>query len=238
MNNHDLFFTIPNYLPPDYFLGSMQCCLDMHITLSYHLFKSYDSLLTHAICTDETLVNDTVIGDPLIMVPILASNNNILNELNATRLSLCYEIHGHDDEIYNLVTSKCVSINAHYDGFTDYLNAIDQIGVRAVDNDGFCKNIQVNVMNCLVSVNGVAVSTHFSSGGITVNKSSNNVHVSVPNCDELSLVMWISCETQTIEDPFGNGNEVTGDMLKFTVSRGLNFGHRLSHGLLGKSVHG
>lgn len=170
------------------------------------------------------------------MVPILASDNSILNELNTTRLSLCYEIHGHNGEIYNLVTSKCVSINAHYYSLTDYLNAMDQIGVRAIDSDGFCKNIQVDVTDCLVSVNEVAVSTHFSSGGISVNKSSNNVHISVPNCDELPLDMWISCETQTIEDPFGNGDEVTRDMLKFTVTRGLNFGHRLSHGLLGKNI--
>lgn len=171
------------------------------------------------------------------MVPILTSDNSILRELNATQLSLCYEIHGQSDEIYNLVTGKCVSINAHYYRLTDHLNVIDQIGVHAAGDDEFCRNIQVDVKDCLVSIDGVAISTNFSSGGITVSRSLNVIRIAVPNCNELSLTMWITCETQAIENPFGNGEKVTGDMLKFTVTRGLNFGHNRTHGLLGKCVH-
>ena len=176
------------------------------------------------------------------MVPILVPDD-VLKQLNATRLSLCYEIHGHSGETYNLVTDECVTINAHYNDLTSYLNVIDQIGVRAVDDDGLCRNIQVDIDGCAVSVDGVPLTTNFISGGISIRKISNRgARITVPNCNELSLVMWIMCETHTLEDPFGNGemvtgDMVTGDMLKFVVMRGLNFGHRLAHGLLGKCMH-
>ena len=182
----------------------------------------------------EIAVNDTVIGDPLMMVPILTSDD-ILKQLNATRLSLCFEIHGHNDETYNLVTSECVTVNAHYTGLTHYLNVIDKIGVRATNEAGVCRNIQVDVDGCAVAVDGVPLMTALSSGGISVRKSLNRVHISVPNCNDVSLVMWVFCDRHTLEDPFGGG-EVTGDMLKFVVMRGLNFGHSLSHGLLGNEI--
>ena len=181
---------------------------------------------------DEITVNDTVIGDPLMVVPILAPDD-VLKQLNIARLSLCFEIHGYNDEIYNLITSECASVNAHYTDLTHYLNVIDRIGVRAIDETGACRNIQVDINGCTASVDGVPViSTALSSGGVTVRKSANRIHISVPNCNDVSLVMWVFCETHTLEDPFG-GDEVTGDMLKFVVMRGLNFGHILSHGLLG-----
>ena len=181
--------------------------------------------------------NDTVIGDPLMTVPILVSDS-VLEMLNATRLSLCYEIHGRRDENFNLVTDECATVNAHYTDLTSYLNVIDQIGVRAVDDNGQCKNIQVDVDGCTASIDGNPLSAgqRYSSGGISVRRYSNRVRISVPNCNELSLVMWVICETRTLEDPFGTNGEVTGDMIKFVVMRGLNFGHRLAHGLLGECV--
>lgn len=181
--------------------------------------------------------NDTVIGDPLMTVPILVQDS-VLQMLNATRLSLCYEIHGQADAFFNLVTDECATVNAHYHDLTSYLNVIDQIGVRAVDNNGMCRNIQVDVNGCAASIDGspLAAGNRFSSGGISVRSYSNRVRISVPNCAELTLVMWVICETRTLEDPFGNG-VVTGDMIKFVVMRGLNFGHRKAHGLLGKLVH-
>jgi hypothetical protein len=167
-------------------------------------------------------------------VPILVQDS-VLQMLNATRLSLCYEIHGQADAIFNLVTDECATVNAHYHDLTNYLNVIDQIGVRAVDNNGMCRNIQVDVNGCAASIDGapLAVGARYSSGGINVRTYSNRVRISVPNCAELTLVMWVICETRTLEDPFGNG-VVTGDMIKFVVARGLNFGHRKAHGLLGR----
>ena len=109
--------------------------------------------------------------------------------------------------------------------------------MRAVDDNKMCRNIQVDVNECAASIDGVplAAGARYSSGGISVRRYSNRVRISVPNCNELMLVMWVICETRTLEDPFGAG-EVTGDMIKFVVMRGLNFGHRMAHGLLGKVV--
>lgn len=168
-------------------------------------------------------------------VPILVRDED-LQRLNTTRLSLCYEIHGRADVNFNLVTDECVTVNAHYTDLTNYLNVIDQIGVRAVDDNGMCRNIQVDVDGCSASVDGAALASgqRYSSGGISVRRYSNRVRISVPNCNELSLVMWVICETRTLEDPFGGEGVVTGDMIKFVVMRGLNFGHRQAHGILGK----
>ena len=167
-------------------------------------------------------------------VPILVSDS-VLQKLNATRLSLCYEIHGRRDAFFNLVTDECATVNAHYHDLTNYLNVIDQVGVRAVDNNGLCRNIQVDVDSCSASIDGTQLlaGSRYNQGGISVRRYSNRVRISVPNCNELSLVMWVICETRTLEDPFGDG-QVTGDMIKFVVMRGLNFGHRMAHGLLGK----
>ena len=180
--------------------------------------------------------NDTVIGDPLMTVPILVQDS-VLQMLNATRLSLCYEIHGRADAIFNLVTDECATVNAHYHDLTNYLNVIDQIGVRAVDDNNQCRNIQVDVNGCAASIDGtrLGAGARYSSGGINVRVYSNRVRISVPNCNELQLIMWVICESRTLEDPFGDG-QVTGDMIKFVVMRGLNFGHRKAHGLLGKFV--
>ena len=166
-------------------------------------------------------------------VPIRVRNKD-LQSLNTDHLSLCYEIHGHKDTNLNLVTDVCATVNAHYTDLSDYLNVIDQIGVRAVDNMRECKNIQVNVDNCSALINELplAAGSKYNSAGISVRRYSNRVRISVPNCNELSLVMWVICETRTIQDPFGEGT-VTGNMIKFVVMRGLNFGHREAHGLLG-----
>ena len=179
-------------------------------------------------------VNDTVISDPLMTVPILVRDED-LQRLKTTHLSLCYEIHGRENTNFNFVTDACATVNAHYTDLTSYLNIIDQIGVRAVDNSGTCKNIQVNVDGCSAIVGGVplAASSRYNSRGISVRRYSNRVRISVPNCNELSLVMWVICETRTIDDPFGEDGTVTGNMIKFVVMRGLNFGHRQAHGLLG-----
>ena len=168
-------------------------------------------------------------------VPILVRDED-LAMLGADRVSLCYEIHGRSDANFNLVTDQCATVNAHYDDLTSYLNVIDQVGVRAVDDSGVCRNIQVDVDGCTAAVDGVPLAEggRFSNGGISVRRYSNRVRISVPNCNELSLVMWVICETRTLEDPFGGDNSITGDMIKFVVMRGLNFGHRMAHGLLGK----
>ena len=179
-------------------------------------------------------VNDTVVGDPLFTVPLLIPSEQ-LEQFNLTRLSLCYEIHGKTDQWFNLVTDECTTVNARYGEFNEDLNVIDEIGVRAVNNAGQCVNIRVDVDQCMTEVNGAPLDVmgRCSANGVSVRRYRNRVRISVPNCNDLTLVMWVFCETRTLEDPV-DGSQITGDMIKFVVTRGLNFGNRVAHGLLGK----
>ena len=112
---------------------------------------------------------------------------------------------------------------------------IDEIGVRAVDNANQCVNIRVDVKNCMADVNGTPLgfADKYSVNGVSVRRYRNRVRISVPNCNDLTLVMWVFCETRTLDDPI-TGGRITGDLIKFVVMRGLNFGNRDAHGLLGK----
>ncbi len=65
---------------------------------------------------------------------------------------------------------------------------------------------------------------------------SNRVRISTPNCNDLTLVMWVICETRVLENPDEFNSSATGDMIKFVVMRGLNTGHSRAHGLIGKYV--
>ena len=180
-------------------------------------------------------MNDTVIGDPLYTVPIMVSEEQ-LNALNVSRLSLCYEIHGSSEQWFNLVTDQCTSVNGRYDDLTSKLNIIDEVGVRAVDNNGQCTNIRVDIDQCSADVNGVslALMERYSVAGINVRRYPNRVRISVPNCNDLTLVMWVICENRTLDNPDSQGpRTLQAQMIKFVVMRGLNYG-RIAHGLLGK----
>ena len=181
-------------------------------------------------------VNDTIIGDPLFTLPIYVPEEQ-LEALNIKKLSLCYEIHGKPDQWFNLVTDECTTVNAQYIGLSRRLNVIDKIGVRAVDEDDQCSNILVDVNQCSANVNGMNISLmdKYSSGGINVKRYSNRVRISVPNCADITLVMWVICQHRPLDNPDVPGTKITADLIKFVIMRGLNFGHRLAHGLLGKN---
>ncbi len=183
------------------------------------------------------LVNDSAIGDPLMTVPIRVSQED-LAALGTDQISLCYEIHGAADQYFNLVTDECISVNAHYAAASSSLNVISRVGVRAVGDDGQCRNILVDVDECSASVDGATldVTSRYASASISVRRYANRVRISVPNCDELTLVMWVFCESRTMDDPEAPEGRVTADMIKFVVMRGLNFGHRDAHGLIGECM--
>jgi hypothetical protein len=180
-------------------------------------------------------VNDTIIADSLIAVPILVPEQQ-LAALNLSKVSLCYEIRGSSEQWFNLVTDECATVNAQYISLTPRLNIIDEIGVRAVDTNDQCVNILVDVDECTADVNGVSLNLmeRYSVNGINVRRYNNRVRISVPNCNELTLVMWVICENRTVDNPDVPGTTVRAEMIKFVVMRGLNFGHRAAHGLLGK----
>ena len=153
-------------------------------------------------------------------------------------INLCFEVHGADDAYFNLVSDACVSVNAHYIQVRpeDNINVIDSIHVRAVGNDGICRNIEVSLDQCSASVDDVSVDM-YSSAGISVRRFRNRVRIVVPNCQDIDLVMWVFCLNNTFwsrED--ADGNEVTfeAEMIRFVIARGFDLDER-SHGILGNA---
>lgn len=198
--------------------------------------------LTHFTLVPEVpSVNDTIVGDPLLTVPLsldtMPQELNLPSSPNGNPPALCFEIHGESDRYFNLITDCCVSVNAHYVAINDYFNVMDEIGIRAVDRSGACHNIAVDVDTCSATVDGQKLDGNYRSAGIFVrNQYSNHVRVSVPNCNSTShLVMYIICQRNlSVEDPWG-GQNFKASMIKFVIARGINLNEN-SHGLLGESV--
>ncbi len=102
-----------------------------------------------------------------------------------------------------------------------------RIGVVAATENGVCFDITVDRDGCSAFVRRgdivMPIDSTFVSNGVSVRRYPNRVRISAPNCDQVTLVMWVRCVTR--------GGQ---DMLDFTVSRGTNL-RPTSHGLLGES---
>lgn len=182
------------------------------------------------------LVNDTVIGDPLLTVPLRITNADGL-ALNPT-LSLCYEVHGRSNEYFNLISDQCVSVNAHYVAAGPF-NVINRIAVRAVDERDRCQDILVDADNaCSAEIDGIPVDV-FSAAGVSVRRFAERVRISVPNCDKQQLVMWVICENGSLQsyNPESDGMVFQARMIKFVVARGFNL-QETSHGIIGTRLAG
>jgi len=151
-----------------------------------------------------------MVGDPLFTVP-------------TTGTSLCFEVHGSANRIFNLVSDVCTTVNAHYTpmDIPENGNIISRIGVRAVPNSGLCKNVRVELNGCRAFIDDTEVIGSREEEGVEVRRLRKRVRISVPNCANLRLVMWAMCR---------NINGQT--MLRFVITRGLNL-RPTSHGLLG-----
>ena len=114
-----------------------------------------------------------------------------LDALNLNKLSLCYEIHGKSEQWFNLVTDDCVSVNTRYAMLSPRLNIMDAIAVRAADEVNQCVNIRVDVAECtaMAGSNSLNVISKYELNGIMVKRYRNRVRISVPNCQDLTLVM-------------------------------------------------
>jgi hypothetical protein len=187
--------------------------------------------------------NDTVIGDPLLTVPI---NVDVTGLPLQKPLYLCYEIHGEPNKYFNFISDDCTSVTAHYfkPSSVSHLNIIDRISIMAVDDQMRCHKIQVDLDECKVtydnnpllntSSNGTASQTSFKQNGITLRRyNTNKIRVKVPNCADVSLAMWITCENNEVFDPYTYASMGKVDMIKFVVARGFNL-NEYSHGLLGQ----
>ena len=189
-------------------------------------------------------VNDSVIGDPLMTVPLYLTNTSALNHIELSEnevVNLCFEIHGRADEYFNLVSDSCMSVNAHYVRAHPLLgyNIINEITVRAVGLDGTCGNIAVRVSGCQAFIDGTVLNGTFSSAGISVRTYSNRVRISLPNCQDLDLVMWVFCERNELRGFPEQGEpdiNVGMDLLRFVIARGYNI-RETAHGLLGEQTY-
>ncbi|XP_065918054.1 uncharacterized protein [Dysidea avara] len=165
--------------------------------------------------------NDTVIGDPLYTVPLQISDAMIRSNPVVANTSLCYEIHGRPGVFLNLVSDQCVSINAEYmqSSGDSNLNNVGKVGIFAVDNNGDCQSITIDVMNCVGTVGSTEVTqdSQYNVAGIRVRKGRRYFRIAVPNCERQDLISWVICED--------------GDMLKFVITRGFNLSPT-SHGLV------
>ena len=168
----------------------------------------------------------------MLTVPILVTN---LEELGLEQnLSLCYEVHGNSDTYFNLVSDICTSVSAHYFGVSSF-NVIDEIGVKAVDNAGNCRDILVTKDGGgTVTVDGETVSS-FSENGISVRKYRSHVRIAVPNCAHVDLVMWVMCQNGILTEYDDQGEEVNiqATMMRFVIARGFNL-QQSSHGIIGE----
>ena len=137
-------------------------------------------------------------------------------------MSLCYEIRGEANQHFNLISDSCVSVNALYSSIPSGGNFIRKIGVLAEDSNGVCQEIEADLEGCTARVNGNNVAM-YNQDDVLVVRRTNRIRISVPNCNNINLVMWVICEVR--------GGQ---SMLKFVVARGFNL-NPTSHGLIGKS---
>ena len=160
------------------------------------------------------------------MVPLsLTSDSHQFDE----QPSLCFEIHGMTGSFFNLVSDDCTSVNALYEvnAINKDLNFISEIGVKAVNLRNECVTVRVPVdTNCVPEIRqgdeGIMGVPRYEDAGVSVRRSGTAVRVSVPNCANSRLVMWIMCRN------------TTGQLqLRFDITRGLNL-KPTSHGLLGE----
>ncbi len=181
------------------------------------------------------LANDTLLGsDQLFAVPINLPQDElgILPRDGREGIpSLCFEIHGDADTHFNLISDTCTSVNALYsneeppNGF----HTITKIGISAIDNDERSIFIEVGTGNGCTPIvrvdgsDGVEVVQYFSEG-VSVTRRRNRVRVSVPNCEDIQLVMSVLCENRTSDGV---------PTMRFDVTRGVNLSPT-SHGLLGR----
>lgn len=158
-----------------------------------------------------------VTGDPLFTVPIPGAE-----EL------LCYEIHGEAGYVFNLVSDKCLSVSAAYEPMETLqdINIIKSVGVKAVDTSGICHSIEVNMTfgsdRFIALVDNVQVVESIMLNRITVQRLSDYIRITVPDCEFQDTMMWVMYQ------------EISGQrMLQFIIDGGSTLAPT-SHGLLGE----
>ena len=189
----------------------------IHILLITAIHSIHSLSPTPTVPTNVSRCNDTIIGDPLYKVPVTVDEEE-------KKLSLCYEVRGQANQHFNLISDTCVSVNALYSPMINESdrNIISKVGILAVDTSGACQQIEADLERCTARVDG-QVQQMYNQDGIHMLHQRNRIRISVPNCENVDLVMWVICEVRRGQP-----------MIKFVVARGFNL-RPTSHGLIGKS---
>ena len=87
--------------------------------------------------------------------------------------------------------------------------------------------------SCGVTLNGEEIES-VTIDGVAIRKFIRRVYVSVPNCGDNGLAMFIHCMQRQLRDPVTN-DPVTVDLIQFRVARGLGLAPS-SHGLAGENL--
>ena len=105
--------------------------------------------------------------------------------------------------------------------------------MTAVGSSGVCQNISVTLDgNCEALVNsGPPASGPIDGIHVKRYASSSRVRISVPNCGDTMLVMWVFCKSGQIQDPTTLAYHPI-NFIRYVVMRGLSL-HEKSHGLIG-----
>ena len=138
--------------------------------------------------------------------------------------SLCYEVFGKPNSIFNMVSTPCMSLNALYSPLDDQRNIISALGLLVVDTKRRCTRIQVSADDCTPVVDGVHLSSQYDLNGVTVTWLKGLVNVGTPNCGYGNTIVSISCSAIDHQS-----------ILSLAVSRQLGDTH-LGHGLLGMAM--
>jgi len=167
-----------------------------------------------------------IVEETLYTVPLNIDQNLIDAQPELAMAALCYSIDGRPNHYFNLVSDKCVSVNSYNIPAqrANYFNVISKIGITAVDRDGNCQNIEIHQEDCAATVEAIPLTNGvmYNVAGISVKQRRNGYRISVPNCDQGNVVMWVFCKTIP-----------QADILKFIVARGNGL-MPTSHGLVGK----
>lgn len=157
-----------------------------------------------------------VVTRPQYRVPVASEEVGL-----PKKTSLCYQVQGQGNQTFNLISDTCVSVNALYSPTTSEGTNISKIGILAKDNGGRCQEIGVDLAECEVRVNGQVVSSYKQNGVDVRHRGNGRVRIAVPNCKDVSVVMWLYCQA-TEEQP----------IFPFEITKGTDLGSA-THGLVG-----
>ena len=139
-------------------------------------------------------------------------------------ISLCYEVRGTPRKTFNLISTKCTSVNVRYVSLNNdkYKTIINRVGIRTVNDDGKCTNIQVNV-DCSVRFNGHILSSNITEKNISIELFSNSVLVSLPNCGKQIDIYFFCHHISDDNTP----------VMNMTITRNY-IDQDITHGLIGR----